>query len=118
MTSAYSTSHWDDTRIPVNADKSATISTYVLRSIPPRPPMEAVRLTESNLESVATWADRTVMISAGVKGIRVAWPRSDYAIDAFPGDWLVRDPQGNLTLMNNALFNLTYMPTGTETEGE
>jgi hypothetical protein len=80
--------------------------------------MEAVQLTEHNLDAVAKWADRTVMITGGVKGIRVAWPRSDYSIDAFPCDWIVRDPQGNLTIMSDVLFHRTYMPTDSEIEGE
>lgn len=91
--------------------------------------VEAIQVTEKNLEDVADWCGgeiRTQHVSGGDKRyikVRVHHPISDRQTRAYIGDWVTRSASGHKVYNDNA-FTKSFDPVidngvpGTETVGQ
>lgn len=76
--------------------------------------VDAVKVTEENLEELALWCGGDIRESDGLRYIKVnvSFPQSERQTRAFPGDWLLKSGNQFKVFMDKAFFAQFTKKTG------
>lgn len=81
-------------------------------------PVEAIRLTVENIESVVTWMSGLSELRKDYKGRYILVAIMNEWHSAGVGQWVVKDSNGNYQVVNDADFNKLYEPSPAKAEQE